>query len=123
MSGAASARDEIPSRFADDETMSMLLAGSPRPALSSEAAQVTGETVSTYPADAPTWKTDYILHTPNTVVPTNAEVHCGDAPPSTHCAVTLSFLLPRPLDRLPEKRIPNEQLPSLDSLLNMATKR
>jgi endonuclease/exonuclease/phosphatase family metal-dependent hydrolase len=42
----------------------------------------------------------------------------GNAPPSDHCAVTMTFLLPRPKDMLPKKRIPGEKLPSLDSLMS-----
>jgi endonuclease/exonuclease/phosphatase family metal-dependent hydrolase len=89
------------------------------PALSSEAAQLSGQPVGTFPADRPIQKIDYILHNPNYVVPTSAEVLCGDGPhhPSSHCAVTMSFLLPRPKDKLPEKRIPDDRLPSLDRLL------
>ena len=90
------------------------------PVLSSEAAQLSGKIVATYPADSPKQKIDYILHSPNNIIPTNAEVLCGDdpPPPSNHCAVALSFLLPRPKDRLPKKRIPDARLPSLDRLLN-----
>lgn len=86
------------------------------PALSSEAAQVTGKSVATYPADRPRRKIDYILHNQNYIIPTSAEVLCGHRP-AGHCAVTMSFLLPRPKDKLREKRIPDDRLPSLDHLL------
>ena len=90
-----------------------------QPVLSSETAQLSGKPVATFPADRPTQKIDYILHNPNYVVPTSADVLCGDGPhrPSSHCAVTLSFLLPRPKEKLPEKRIPDDRLPSLERLL------
>ncbi|MFB6230683.1 MAG: endonuclease/exonuclease/phosphatase family protein [Salinibacter sp.] len=42
----------------------------------------------------------------------------GNALPSDHCAVTMTFLLPRPKDMLPKKRIPGDKLPSLDSLMS-----
>lgn len=90
-----------------------------QPALSSETAQLSGKPVATFPADGPTRKIDYILHNPDYVVPSSADVLCGEGPhrPSSHCAVTLSFLLPRPKEKLPEKRIPDDRLPSLDRLL------
>lgn len=103
-----------------DQTMAYLLRGTGlQPAIYAEGARVTGRSVATYPASDPARKVDYIFYRPRLVVPTNAEIRCGDAPhPSAHCAVSLSFLLPRPVDRLPDTQIPDERLPSLDSLLD-----
>lgn len=105
--------------FTDDDTMELLLQGtSLQPALSSESALVTGQAVATFPSPNPTRKVDYIFYRPRLVVPTEAKVWCGrPSPPSNHCAVTLSFLMPRPEDKLPEKRIPDERLPSLESFM------
>lgn len=91
-----------------------------QPVFSAEGARVTGQSVSTYPSNEPTEKMDYILYRPRLVVPTDARRWCGDAasPPSDHCAITMSFLLPRPKDALPDETIPDEQLPSLDSLMS-----
>jgi endonuclease/exonuclease/phosphatase family metal-dependent hydrolase len=108
-----------PAAPSTDETMATLLRGtSLQPAIHAESALVTGRSVATYPAHDPARKVDHIFYRPRLVVPIDAEIRCGDAPPpSDHCAVSLSFLLPRPVDRLPEKRIPESRLPSLDSLL------
>jgi endonuclease/exonuclease/phosphatase family metal-dependent hydrolase len=108
----------------ESETVELLLRGtSLQPAFFAEGARVTGQSVATHPADNPRRKIDYIFYRPGRIAPTDANIRCGEAPPpSDHCAVTLSFLLPRPLDRLPEKRIPDDRLPSLDSLLNVAPK-
>jgi endonuclease/exonuclease/phosphatase family metal-dependent hydrolase len=102
-----------------DQTMSILLRGTGlQPAIHAESALVTGRSVATYPAHDPARKVDYIFYRPRLVVPIDAQIRCGDAPPpSAHCAVALSFLLPRPVDRLPETKIPESRLPSLDSLL------
>lgn len=109
----------VSSRFADDETMDILMPeGHILPALSSEVAQVTGRAVNTYPATDPSRKIDYVLHHPDRIIPLDTEVRCGPTPrPSDHCALSMSFLLPRPKDQLPETRIPDDQLPSLDSLV------
>jgi len=109
-----------PSSSASTGAMGLLLKRTDlQPVLSSETAQLSGKPVATFPADRPTKKIDYILHNPEYVIPSSADVRCGDGPhrPSSHCAVTLSFLLPRPKDKLPEKRIPDDRLPSLDRLL------
>ena len=105
-----------------DETMAYLLRGTGlQPALSAESARVTGRSVATYPAHDPARKVDYIFYRPRLVVPIDAQIRCGDAPPpSDHCAISFSFLLPRPVDRLPDTRIPDEKLPSLDRLLDGA---
>ena len=99
--------------------MEILLRGtSLQPALSPEGARLTGRSVATYPAPDPDYKVDYIFYRPRLIAPVDATTHCGDAsPPLRHCAVSMSFLLPRPLDELPEKRIPDDKLPSLDSLM------
>jgi endonuclease/exonuclease/phosphatase family metal-dependent hydrolase len=108
-----------PAALSADETMATLLRGTGlQPAIHAESALVTGRSVATYPAHDPTRKFDYIFYRPRLVVPIDAEIRCGDAPaPSDHCAIALSFLLPRPVDRLPDEQIPDEQLPSLDVLL------
>ncbi len=102
-----------------DETMETLLQGTNlQTTLSSESAQLTGQSVATYPAENPTQKIDYVFYRPRLVVPIDSEIRCGDpSPPSSHCALTVSFVLPRPEDKLPDTRIPDEQLPSLDSIL------
>lgn len=104
----------------DNDTVEFLLRGtSLQPAFFAEGARVTGQSVATHPADTPRRKVDYIFYRPGRIAPTDANIRCGASPPpSDHCAVTLSFLLPRPLDRLPDTRIPDAQLPSLDSLLH-----
>ncbi len=103
----------------NDDTMEILLRGtSLQPALSPEGARLMGGSVATYPAHDPAYKVDYIFYRPRFVAPIDATTHCGDAsPPSSHCAVSMSFLLPRPLDKLPKNRIPENELPSLDSLM------
>lgn len=103
----------------NDDTMELLLRGTTlQPALSPEGARITGGSVATHPADNPTRTVDYIFYRPHLIVPTNTAIHCGDeTPPSEHCAVSMSFFLPRPVDELPNERIPDDQLPSLDSLL------
>lgn len=105
--------------FTDDETMDLLLQGTNlRPALSSESARVTGQDVATYPSDEPARMIDYIFYRPRLIVPTEAEIWCGrPSPPSSHCGLTLSFLLPRPEDKLPDGRIPDDRLPSLENLM------
>ena len=124
ISSAAALASDGPSTSSNNDTVELLLRGtSLQPAFFAEGARVTGQSVATYPADNPRRKVDYIFYRAGRIVPTNANIRCGEPPPpSDHCAVTLSFLLPRPLDRLPEKRIPDDQLPSLDSLLNAAPK-
>ncbi len=136
-----------PTPSKDDTMELLLRGTDLQPALSAEGARLTGRTVATYPAPDPTRKFDYIFYRPRAITPTNAETLCGSAPrpedasastttvdvpqprqdsvpdasesvpPSDHCAVTMSFLLPRPKDQLPETRIPSEDLPSLDSLV------
>lgn len=104
-----------------NEVFDRLLEGtSLQPVLSPEEALVTGQNVATYPSDNPTQKVDYIFYRPEGVLPIDAKTWCTDSPsqPSEHCAVSLSFYLPRPLDQLPEERIPESDLPSLDSLMN-----
>jgi len=89
-----------------------------QPAIYSESALVSGRAVTTYPASDPERKLDHIFYSPSLVVPTEANVRCGsDPPPSDHCAISFSFLLPRPVDRLPDTQIPDEKLPSLERLL------
>jgi len=102
-----------------DNTMELLLQGTDlQPALSSESAQIMGTTAGTYPAPNATRKIDYIFYRPGFFTPVGSEIRCGGAsPPSPHCAVAMSFLLPRPKDKLPEKRIPDDRLPSLERLL------
>jgi len=90
-----------------------------QPAIYSESALVSGRAVATYPAADPDRKVDHIFYSPSLVVPTEANVRCGsDPPPSDHCAISFSFLLPRPVDQLPDTQIPEEKLPSLERLLN-----
>lgn len=110
--------------YAGDETMEILLKGTDlQPALS-EGAYVTGQSINTFPADDPTYKMTHIFYRSRLIIPTNAEVRCGDSaqPPSDHCAETMSFLLPRPEGQLPEAQLPDEALPSLDSLVRRQAK-
>lgn len=97
------AKSTLPSRlrmqFTDDETMQTIRHGTGlRPALDTEATLLSGANVGTFPADAPNRKIDYIFYTPGRMYPVDAQVQCGpkDAPPSDHCAVTFSFVMPRP---------------------------
>jgi len=103
----------------DNETRRLLLRGtSLQPAIYSESALVSGRAVATYPASDPGRKLDHVFYSPSLVVPTEARVRCGnDPPPSGHCALSFSFLLPRPVDQLPDTQIPDEKLPSLERLL------
>jgi endonuclease/exonuclease/phosphatase family metal-dependent hydrolase len=104
--------------LSDDTRRALLRGTSLQPAIFPESALISGRSVGTYPAGDPSRKVDYIFYRPRRVVPTDATVRCGDdPPPSNHCAVSLSFLLPRPLDKLPDTRIPDEKLPSLERLL------
>ena len=113
-----------PATLSGDETMATLLRGTDlQPAIHAESALVTGRSVATYPAHAPTRKVDHIFYRPRLVVPIDAKIRCGDAPASGHCAIVFSFLLPRPVDRLPDERIPDDRLPSLDSLLGPSPAR
>jgi endonuclease/exonuclease/phosphatase family metal-dependent hydrolase len=104
--------------LSDDTRRALLRGTSLQPAIFPESAVISGRSVATYPAGDPSRKVDYIFYRPRRVVPTDATVRCGDdPPPSDHCAVSLSFLLPRPVDKLPDTRIPDEKLPSLERLL------
>lgn len=100
--------------------MELLVEGTSLKPAFSEGAYLTGTSINTYPASDPTLKLDYIFYRPRQVVPTDANVHCGSPPriPSNHCAVTMTFLLPRPKAQLPDQRIPDEKLPSMDSLMS-----
>lgn len=104
----------------NDDTMKLLLQGTDlQPALPSEGARLMGRAVATYPAPNPSHKVDYIFYRPGGIFPVDTKIHCGDAsPPSRHCAVAMSFLLPRPKEKLPEAPIPDDRLPSLDSLMD-----
>lgn len=105
--------------LSDDTRRTLLRGTSLQPAIFPESALISGRSVATYPAGDPTRKVDYIFYRPRRVVPLDATIRCGDdPPPSNHCAVSFSFLLPRPLDKLPDTRIPDEKLPSLERLLN-----
>lgn len=86
------------SAFADDETMTTIQETTSLSSAFPESAYVTGGAVNTYPADSPTRKIDYIFYRGGRIQPLSADVHCGpsDAPPSDHCAVSMSFLMPRP---------------------------
>lgn len=104
----------------DDDTMELLLDGTNlQPALSSESARVTGQSVGTYPATNPTETRDYIFFHPRLIYRTDSDIVCGEvsASSSDHCAITMSFFLPRPIDKLPDNPIPDHRLPSLDSLV------
>ncbi|MEF8940402.1 MAG: endonuclease/exonuclease/phosphatase family protein [Salinivenus sp.] len=104
--------------LSDDTRRALLRGTSLQPAIFPESALISGRSVATYPAGNPSRKVDYIFYRPRRVVPTDATIRCGDdPPPSDHCAVSLSFLLPRPVDKLPDTRIPDEKLPSLERLL------
>lgn len=108
--------------LSDDTRRALLRGTSLQPAIFPESALISGRSVATYPAGDPTRKVDYIFYRPRRVVPTDATIRCGDdPPPSDHCAVSLSFLLPRPIDKLPDTRIPDEKLPSLERLLTPET--
>jgi endonuclease/exonuclease/phosphatase family metal-dependent hydrolase len=123
MSSAAAFSSDGGSASSDNDTVELLLRGtSLQPAFYAEGARITGQSVATYPANTPRRKVDYIFYRPGRIAPTDANIRCGDPSPSRHCAVTLSFLLPRPVDQLPEERIPDDQLPSLDSLLHAGLK-
>lgn len=118
-SGRSAAFGEGDAR-SDDDTMELLLDGTNlQPALSSESARVTGQSVGTYPTSNPTEKRDYIFYHPRLIYRTDAEIHCGEASASSsdHCAISMSFFLPRPVDQLPDNPIPDDKLPSLDSLV------
>ena len=105
-------------KFAGDDTIEMLLSGTGLSPIFSEAAYMSGHDINTFPSAAPNRKLDYILHEPILVVPVDREIRCGGAPPpSDHCAVVMSFMLPRPKKMLPDERIPDEELPSLEQLL------
>ncbi|MFB6099132.1 MAG: hypothetical protein ABEK84_08505, partial [Salinibacter sp.] len=107
-------------QFTNDETMKILLRKTTLKPAFSEGAYVTGTSLDTYPADNPRLKIDYLFYRPRRIIPINSKVWCGPSPtpPSDHCAVTMSFLLPRPKKRLPDERIPDSKLPSLDSLMH-----
>jgi endonuclease/exonuclease/phosphatase family metal-dependent hydrolase len=116
-------RPEDRAALPDTETRRLLLRGTNlQPAIYAESALVSGRAVATYPATDPERKLDHIFYSPSLVVPTEAHVRCGGAsPPSDHCAISFSFLLPRPVDQLPDTQIPDEKLPSLDRLLTPAS--
>lgn len=104
--------------FSEDQTMKLLLEGTNLTSAFSEGAYLTGKTINTFPANNPARKIDHIFYRPRFITPIDTEIYCGrPQPPSDHCALTMSFLLPRPKDKLPDERIPDEDLPSLDSLL------
>lgn len=116
--GERGTRSGVARAASRDETIRVIRDGTNlRPAFSSEAALVTGQSVGTYPAEHPVKKLDFIFHQPRLIVPTETKIWCGDSVsrPSDHCALTMSFLLPRPKDLLPDEQIP--ELPSLDRLL------
>ena len=105
----------------NDDTMELLVGNTDlKPALSPESARVTGRSVATYPSDDPSRTIDYIFYRPQLVVPIEAKTWCDGPHPSVHCPVSLSFFLPRPLDRLSKGPIPDETVPSLDRLLDGA---
>jgi endonuclease/exonuclease/phosphatase family metal-dependent hydrolase len=104
--------------FAGDETVELLLNGTNLTPLFAESAYATGQSINTYPSVDPNRKIDYIFHRSNLVVPIDQEIRCGGSPPpSDHCAVAMTFMLPRPKPLLPDERIPDRQLPSLEQLL------
>jgi endonuclease/exonuclease/phosphatase family metal-dependent hydrolase len=115
--GPSRSADASPS--SDDETRRLLLRGTDlQPAIFSEGALVSGRSVATHPAPDPDRKLDYVFYSPGLIAPIDAQIRCGAPPPSDHCAISFSFLLPRPVDRLPDTRIPDEELPSLDRYLD-----
>lgn len=115
-----SVRPTVPSVGSSiDRTMELLVNGTDLRSAFPSNTSVTGASVGTYPADNPNVKIDYIYYRPRYIVPVGTEILCGDTPPpSDHCAIAMTFLLPRPKERLPDMRIPDEQLPSLDSLMS-----
>lgn len=106
--------------YADDKTMEILLDGTDLQPAISEGAYVTGRPINTYPAGNPTLKMSHLFYRPRLIVPVNAKTWCktSSPPPSDHCALTMSFLLPRPDGELPEAELPDEAFPSLDSLIH-----
>ena len=85
-------------RFRDDPTMEIVTA--PRrvvPAFS-ESRVATSRLPETYPADNPTRKIDYVLFSQERLTQIDAGVHCGppEHPPADHCAVSMTFVFPRP---------------------------
>lgn len=100
-------------RFADDATMPTLLEGTN---LASAAVQTdtSQAALPTYPADAPTRRIDYVFYPPDVFTPTTVRRQCGAPhPPSDHCAVTASFLVPDTATDWPTP----DSLPPLDTLL------
>jgi len=69
---------------------------------------------STFPADAPSQKLDYILYPPAHFTPVSRAVQCrSPSPPSDHCAVVASLRLRTGPDQWPAPK----RIPSLDTLL------
>lgn len=104
-------------RFADDETMELLLEGTDlTPAISEDAYETEGEAPNTFPAANPNRKLDHIFYRPRFITPVDTEIRCGaPQPPSDHCALSLSFTLSEPA---PNTLPSTEALPPLDSLLS-----
>ena len=76
----------------DDETLRRVTSG-----LSLKRAMPdTTQHAGTYPGDDPQRLIDHIFYAPDRITPIRARIDCGpsEAPPSDHCAVTMTFQLP-----------------------------
>lgn len=105
-------------RFADDETMELLLEGTDLTPAISEEAYETDPAPNTFPAANPTRKLDHIFYRSRFITPVDTEIRCGaPQPPSDHCAVALSFTLSPP-EAQADEAMSVETLPPLDSLLS-----
>ena len=91
--------------LSSDKTMGIITNELNLDAAVPESAVLTSELRGTYPADDPKYKIDHIFYRRNRIKKTGATIVCGAPnPPSDHCAVVLSFRLPRPPD--PSKTFP-----------------
>jgi endonuclease/exonuclease/phosphatase family metal-dependent hydrolase len=82
-----------------DETMNIIMDELNLDTAVPESAVLTAGIRGTYPADDPKYKIDHIFYRRDRIKKTSAKIWCGaPSPPSDHCAVSLSFRLPRPPD-------------------------
>lgn len=80
--------------FADDETLGILLEGTPlQPALPDTAYAAPMATIGTYPADAPSRTIDHIFYTPERIRALTASVPETPGVPSDHRPVLMRFVL------------------------------
>ena len=93
------------SALSGDKTMEIIMKELNLDAAVPESAVLTSEIRGTYPADDPRYKIDHIFYRRDRIKKTGTQIVCGAPdPPSDHCAVALSFRLPRPPD-------PSEEFP------------